>query len=121
MRRDDAEAWCAFLTALNGVEGTFLMGVPLGPAAPSGSPTVSGANQTGNTLVTAGWTNDVAIPAGTYFQLGSGGTSTLHKVAVAATASGAGAATLEVWPRVRTAPSNGAALEPEPRFLGARG
>jgi hypothetical protein len=110
MRRDDAEAWCAFLTALKGIVGTFVMGLPFGPVAPTGSPTVSGASQVGGTLTTAGWTNGIAIPAGTYFQLGTGATSTLHKVAIAATANGSGAATLEIWPGIRTAPANGATI-----------
>lgn len=113
MHRDDAEQWAAWLTALNGMEGTFLMGVPLGETArggASGSPTVSGAGQTGKTLVTAGWTAGAAIKAGDYIQLGSSATTRLHKVVQDATASGGGAATLEIWPRLRGAPTNGAAI-----------
>jgi hypothetical protein len=110
MRKDEAEAWCSFLSALNGMEGTFLMGVPLGPTAPGGSPTVSGASQTGRTLVTAGWSASVTILAGTYIQLGSGATTLLHKVVQDVTASGGGAATLDIWPRLRSSPANGASI-----------
>jgi hypothetical protein len=70
--RDLAEPWAAFLTALKGQTGTFLLGDPLG-ATPRGT-------------------------AGDYIQLGSGTTARLHKVLVDQSGSG----TLEIWPALRS-------------------
>jgi hypothetical protein len=94
--RDLAEPWVAFLTALKGQTGTFLLGDPLG-ATPRG--TVSSCTLTG----TAG-DESVAVTmtgsllAGDYIQLGSGTTARLHKVLVDQTGSG----TLEIWPALRS-------------------
>jgi hypothetical protein len=94
--RDLAEPWAAFLTALKGQTGTFLLGDPLG-ATPRG--TVSSCTLTG----TAG-DESVAVTmtgsllAGDYIQLGSGTTARLHKVLVDQSGSG----TLEIWPALRS-------------------
>jgi hypothetical protein len=94
--RDLAEPWVAFLTALKGQTGTFLLGDPLG-ATPRG--TVSSCTLTG----TAG-DESVAVTmtgsllAGDYIQLGSGTTARLHKVLVDQSGSG----TLEIWPALRS-------------------
>jgi hypothetical protein len=94
--RDLAEPWAAFLTALKGQTGTFLLGDPLS-ATPRG--TVSSCTLTG----TAG-DESVAVTmtgsllAGDYIQLGSGTTARLHKVLVDQTGSG----TLEIWPALRS-------------------
>ena len=62
MDRDDAEYWISFLLKLNGQYGTFLLGDPNG-ATPrgvaTGTPLVNGASQTGNELITDGWTAGV--------------------------------------------------------------
>ena len=94
--RDLAEPWAAFLTALKGQTGTFLLGDPLS-ATPRG--TVSSCTLTG----TAG-DESVAVTmtgsllAGDYIQLGSVTTARLHKVLVDQTGSG----TLEIWPALRS-------------------
>ena len=94
--RDLAEPWAAFLTALKGQTGTFLLGDPLS-ATPRG--TVSSCTLTG----TAG-DDSVAVTmtgsllAGDYIQLGSGTTARLHKVLVDQSGSG----TLEIWPALRS-------------------
>ena len=94
--RDLAEPWVAFLTALKGQTGTFLLGDPLS-ATPRG--TVSSCTLTG----TAG-DESVAVTmtgsllAGDYIQLGSGTTARLHKVLVDQSGSG----TLEIWPALRS-------------------
>jgi hypothetical protein len=95
--RDLAEPWAAFLTALKGQRGTFLLGDPLG-ATPRG--TVSGAvTLTGNA---GDETVDVVMTgsllAGDYIQLGASSSAKLHKVLVDQTGSG----TLEIWPALRT-------------------
>jgi hypothetical protein len=115
MKRANAEPWVAFLLALNGVEGTFLMGdvvntTPRGVG--TGTPLVKGASQTGKTLETDGWTagQSPILAAGDWFQLGTGSTSRLHKLVQNANSDGSGNATLEIWPRLRSSPADNAAL-----------
>jgi hypothetical protein len=94
--RDLAEPWVAFLTALKGQTGTFLLGDPLG-ATPRG--TVTSCTLTGNAgdeSVTVTMTG--SLLAGDYIQLGSGTTARLHKVLVDQSGSG----TLEIWPALRS-------------------
>lgn len=115
MERADAEEWIAFLASLNGMEGTFLMGDPVNTTArgaATGTPLVKGASQTGNTLTTDGWTAGVTgiLKAGDWIQLGTGSTSTLHKLQQAATSDGTGEAVLEIWPGLRTAPADNAVI-----------
>ncbi len=58
--------------------------------AATGTPLVKGASQTGNTLTTDGWTTGVTgiLKAGDWIQLGTGSTSTLHKLQQAADSDG---------------------------------
>jgi hypothetical protein len=111
MHRDEAGAWQAFFLSLNGREGTFLMGDQAAATArgdATGTPLVAGASQTGNSLDTDGWTNSITgiLLAGDYFQLGSGSTARLHLVLNDADSDGAGAATLDIWPSLRTSPAD---------------
>lgn len=115
MNRAEGEEWAAFLTALNGREGTFLMGDPLG-ASPrgvaTGTPLVNGAAQIGKTLATDGWTINITgiLKAGDWLQLGSGATTRLHKVVQDANSDALGQATLEIWPRLRGSPADNAPI-----------
>ena len=94
--RDLAEPWAAFLTALKGQTGTFLLGDPLS-ATPRG--TVSSCTLTGTAGDdSVGVTMTGSLLAGDYIQLGSGTTARLHKVLVDQTGSG----TLEIWPALRS-------------------
>ena len=115
MRRADAEPWVAFLLSLNGMQGTFLAGiagsdVPRGIA--TGAPVVNGASQTGQVLLTDGWTPSQTgiLKAGDLIQLGTGADTHLHKVLADANSDGAGAATLDIWPRLRVSPMDNAAI-----------
>lgn len=115
MTRAEAEPWIAFLLSLNGKAGTFLMGIagagtPRGAA--TGTPLVQGASQTGQSLVTDGWTAGVTgiLKAGDYFQLGSGVDSYLHKLLADANTDGSGNATFDIWPRLRVSPADNAAI-----------
>lgn len=115
MQRADAEQWLAWLLSLNGMEGTFLMGDPLGSTARGtlgGSPVVNGASQTGQSLTIDGCTPSVTgwLKAGDYIQLGSGNNSTLHKVLVDVDTDSGGAADIDIFPAMRTAPSDGATV-----------
>lgn len=118
MSRADAETWAAFLLRLRGQYGTFLLGdpanaTPRGSAATApGTPLVNGGSQTGDELDIDGIPTSGSdyLKAGDYIQLGSGATSTLHKVLEDVTIDGSGGATLNLWPQVRTAPSDDAAI-----------
>jgi hypothetical protein len=114
MVRADAEAWITFLLALKGRLGTFLLrdavsGAPLGAWA--GTPLVKGAHSAGASAVTVdGLTVATTIKAGDYIQFGSGASSRLHKVLIDTTANGSGEAVLDLWPNLREALSDNAAV-----------
>lgn len=115
MTRATAEEWVAFLLSLNGMQGTFLLGDPLGTTArgiATGTPLVKGASQTGNSLITDGWTASQTgiLKAGDYFQLGSSTSSKLYKVLNDANSDGSGNATFDIWPNINTAVSDDTAL-----------
>lgn len=115
MKRTDAEAWVAWLVSLRGSFGTFLMGDPIGATprgAGGGTPLVNGSSQTGQDLNIDGCTPDITgwLKAGDYVQLGSAGSATLHKVLADVSTNGSGEATLTLWPHIRTAPSDNAAV-----------
>ena len=116
MTRAEGEQWVSFLIKLKGMEGTFLLGdpaaaTPRGSAASTpGTPVVSGAGQTGDDLTVSGLPADVDgyLLAGDYIQLGTGISSTLHKVLNDVDTTAGGFATLDLFPAIRTAPSNDA-------------
>lgn len=114
-RRDDAEDVVAAMMSLRSKLGTFLMGDPLAAVqrgVGGGTPVVDGAGQAGHQLElrglplsTTGW-----LKTGDWLQLGSGATARLHKVLVRVDSDGAGKATLDIWPRLRSAPADSAAV-----------
>lgn len=115
MKRANAEQWVAWLISLRGQLGTFLLGDPNGATArgaATGTPLVNGGSQTGGSLVIDGAATSVTgwLRAGDYIQLGSGVTSTLHKVLQDVNSSAGGAVTLDIWPHIRTAPADNAAV-----------
>jgi hypothetical protein len=97
VRRDLAEPWNAFLLALNGPVGTFLLGDPNAKAArgTATSATLTGTAGSSSPTITMTGT----LLAGDYIQLGSSGTATLHKVLVDRSGNG----TIEIWPKLRSA------------------
>lgn len=111
MKRSDADPWYAFFLALNGKEGTFLMGDPAAPLPKgpmSGTPAVKGAGQTGNQLEIDGCTTGVTGwgKAGDYIQLITGGKYRLHMLLEDCDTDGSGETTLTLWPRLREAPGD---------------
>ena len=96
VRRDLAEPWNAFLLALNGPVGTFLLGDPNAktPRGTASTATLTGTAGSSGPMITMTGT----LLAGDYIQLGSGSTATLHKVLVDRSGSG----TLEIWPKLRS-------------------
>lgn len=121
--RETAEIMQNFLFSLQGKKGTFLFGDPAA-TSPRGSwggtPVVDGAGQTGNVLNVRGFpnsTNNVAM-IGDYIQLGSGSSSKLHKIVHAnVNSDGTGKGVLNIVPKLRTSPADGATIV----FNNARG
>jgi hypothetical protein len=121
--RNEAEgralaAWLAALRRPGTNAGTFLLGDPAAPLAlgsartTPGTPVVAGAGQTGEALNVSGLPLSASgyLLAGDYIQIGSGITSRLLMVLDNVNSDGAGLATINTWPGIRTAPSNGSAL-----------
>lgn len=109
--KEVANAWKAFFVKLKGSYGMFYFGdpsakTPLGVA--TGTPVVQGGNQTGNTLVTDGWTNNITgiLKAGDYIQIGTGAASKLHMVVEDANSDGSGVANLTIEPALRNSPAD---------------
>ena len=115
LSREQGSEFRAFLLALNGREGTFYFGDPTATAprgtAP-GSPVVDGADQTGTTLNTSGWTasRTGVLLAGDYIQLGTGSSAKLYQVLQDVDSDIDGEASIDLWPKVRVSPTNGSAL-----------
>lgn len=116
MTRAEGEALVAALVSLNGREGTFHLGDPSG-AVPrglaTGTPLVNGANAVrSKTLATKGWTAGVTgiLKAGDWVQAGSGTTRRLYKNLKDVNSDGSGLATLDIFPSLREALADGAAL-----------
>lgn|SRR6202795_5240163 len=108
MKRPDAENWIAFLLSLRGRAGTFLFGDPsaVNPQGNAGgSPIVSGAGQTGGSLLITGLTG--TIEAGDYFAIGSGSTQRLYKNLTDQSGS---PCTLDIFPFIRESPAANAPL-----------
>lgn len=115
VNRAVAAEWKSFALKLEGQYGRFLMGDPsarLPAGSALGTPLVNGINQTGNTLVTDGWTPNQqgALLPGDYIQLGTGASSKLHMVTNTVNSDGAGNATLEIVPALRSSPADNAPI-----------
>lgn len=113
--RADASEWIAFGVALEGNYGRFLMGDPsakLPRGVASGSPQVDGANQTGKSLDTKGWTPDVTgiLLKGDYIQLGSGVSSRLHILIDDVNSDSSGNATLSLGNALKYSPADSSAI-----------
>lgn len=111
MKRTTAEEWVSFMLKLNGRQGTFLLGDP-SKATPrgvaTGTPLVNGGSQTGQTLVTDGWTTSQTgiLKKGDMIQLGQ----RLHAVLDDVNSDGSGNATIDIWPRLRESPANNSSV-----------
>jgi len=115
LTRADAAEWIAWLASLNGRKGTFLMGDTVGTTPRgigTGTPLVKGSAQTGQVLLTDGWTTTQTgiMKKGDWIQLGTGSTSRLHMVLTDTNSDGSGNATLDLWPGPRTAPADNEAI-----------
>lgn len=115
MDRAEFEPLATALMKLNGIFGTFLLGVsaittPRGSEL--GTPLVDGAGQSGQSLATKGWTANESgvLLAGDFFQLGSGATARLYKALDDVDADAGGLAAIDFWPRLRESPAADAAI-----------
>lgn len=106
--------WSAFIAALRGQAGTFLMGdpsraVPRGAAGASASLSVVAATAGAGTVVLGGFTPSQAgaLLAGDHFQIGTGAGARLHMVVADAGSNGAGQALVEIEPPLRAAHAAG--------------
>lgn len=114
MTRSSAAVWIAFLAALRGKAGTFYAGVQGNEKTArgllGGTPVVRGANAAGSkALLTRGWTANKAniVRAGDWFSVGNQLVMSLND----ANADASGYATLDIYPRLRVAQADGAALD----------
>lgn len=110
-----AKEWISFFLKLEGSFGYILMGDPsakIPDGVATGTPLVDGINQTGNTLITKGWTNGVTniMRQGDYFQLGTGTNSRLYMITQDTNSDSSGNATLSFVPALRSSPANNAPL-----------
>jgi len=116
--RQTLEDVIAFLGLLNGGEGTFKFAppdgsTPLGTA--TGTPIIRSASQSGQVLVTTGWTASLAniLKAGDWLSIISGTNPQprLYKNLLATGTDSGGVASLTLWPRIRIpAPASGATV-----------
>lgn len=112
MARLSHDAWSAFLSEVRGGLNVFQLGDPRA-AQPKGTaagvPLVNGASQSGYSLATKGWTASsfgLLLP-GDYIQIGY----RMYKVVDQVNSDASGDATLSIWPPLREAPADGAAIQ----------
>lgn len=104
--------WEAFFLSLNGMEGTFWLGPTLDKTArgvATGTPLVNGASQSGQSLVSDGWTVSQTgiLKAGDWLQVGN----YLYKVLQDVDSDVGGNATIDIWPSLAKAvPSDNDAI-----------
>lgn len=110
-KREDAQEWVCFLLKLRGQYGTFYYGPeveqsPLGVA--TGSPQVEGGGQTGRELETSGWTPSITgiLKAGDWIQINTN----IYKVLQDVDSDGSGLATLDIFPKLREAYTDGTTI-----------
>lgn len=112
MNRDQFAPIWAFLMAQQGRFETFTfvsedLKAPRGAAA--GTPVVNGASQTGLSLITDGWTNNILqMKAGDIFKIV--GDNKVYMVTADGTSDGSGNLTLAISPPLLSSPGDGVAL-----------
>ena len=115
MKRTQAAAWCAFLVALKGRRGTFLLGDPDAKEARGNIPgdrTLSSAASAGDNEISFAYTASdgyVAFEAGDYFQIGTTSSSRLYMVVEQATVS-SNSVTATFEPALRADASSGTSI-----------
>ena len=89
------------------------------PAVAYGTPLVNGGGQIGSSLVVDGLTPGVVIAAGKWLSITISGRRYAYFTTAQVTASGGGAATLQIYPMIRRSPADNAVVElAEPKIEG---
>jgi len=84
-----------------------VVGVGLG--SPAGTPLVNGADQTGRSVVTDGWSNSIVIfKAGDYLKFANH--DKVYTVSADVSSNGSGAATIAIEPALITSPATDSAI-----------
>jgi hypothetical protein len=114
MSRMGFDYWTAFLAECRGPVNAFSLGDPrarVPKGAPAGTPVVSGAGQTGFSLVTRGWRPSASrlLLPGDFIQIGY----RMYKVMDQVNADSSGDATISLFPNLRDQPADGAAIQCE--------
>ncbi len=117
MMRSDAANWEAFMMKLHGRKGTFLLGDPDAKTIQGGattSATLNGAIAVGAFTISidtnnANMTN--VFKAGDYIQIGSAAAAKLYMIVDNANSNSSGVASVNVEPAIKTAASDGAAVD----------
>ena len=113
MNRDTAEAYNSMIFKLKGRFGTFLFPLPTSISQARGSwggtPQVDGNGQTGDSLDIKNLPTSVTgvIKNGDYINLGSGDSTRLYRIQDDADSDGSGKATVNIWPSLRSSPTDG--------------
>lgn len=109
MSRADGKILSAFFAKLGGKRTPFLFVDPwIKNPSGLGTPLVNGGGQTGNSLVTDGW-SAAGLKTGDFFSLGADVTTRLYHV-TADVVPVAGAATVQFVPALRSPPADNAPL-----------
>jgi|TARA_R100001510_G_scaffold57340_1_gene65077 hypothetical protein len=117
MMREQAANWEAFMMKLHGRKGTFLLGDPDAKTIQGGattSATLDGAISVGDFTISIN-TNNANLTnifkAGDYIQIGTAGASKLYMIVDNATSNSSGIASVNIEPAIKTAASDGAAVD----------
>jgi len=113
MTRANAKKWEAFILALRGMRGTFIMGNPLHDAA-EGTATgiqLNGSGTIRSTDISITGTPGGTLKAGDVFQIGTGLDSHIHVVVQDVTLNGSGEGSIDVEPPLRTTYANDTSLD----------
>ena len=83
--------------------------ISTGQGSPAGTPLVNGADQTGRSLVTNGWSNSIAIfKAADYLKIA--GNDKVYMVTADVSSNGSGEASIAIEPALVASPANDAAI-----------
>ena len=83
--------------------------ISTGQGSPAGTPLVNGADQTGRTLITNGWSNSIVIfKAGDYLKIA--GNDKVYMVTADKSSDGSGDATIAIEPALVASPADDAAI-----------
>lgn len=110
MEYDVAREWMAARLLAMTSGDTVVFEWPQPPQASLGTPLVNGASQLGSSLIADGFSASAAIPAFAFFSFEEDSHHYLHATTASGTASGGGAATLSIGPKLRVSPDDNAAL-----------